>query len=679
MKTKLVLMVLSGVMAGACYGAANDVDAKTEKQWLNYTLPLPHEIAIKRANTVAPSDISIKLAESAGDIGKNAVAQLKQYLKERTGAEPVGSKFEIIIGVLDRDGKVGGIKVDNAAKLKSLPNNDQAYLIQPVGDDKLLLAALKPKGIYYAVQTLRQLLGRQIGKDAVSVPLATIIDWPDMNERGVWNCGYATPGFIPWMASMKLNFTHCWPGLILKKDQPAECTKLPMALIKQARDCAFLLQPHLTHYDYFFRYDSDNLYPEMIGKGDGARNPCYSWGGDFAKCRCPCLATPVFKRLVTEWIESAAAQGAVEVSLWLSERYPCQCECAACLKDGRKQFQKETQASVDAIMAARKKYPDLQGRIFFTLGGGDKATQDTAECLALLPPEIKAEAVYGRNAALDKYAADGHWLATYEGPRIGPGYWTLRYEADSIKERAREYYDAKYSAFYSLSRITAPMEVSGNWEKGFGNYQYGALAEWTWNVKGRNLRQFAEAWATINNYSQPEQFAAWIEIMGPMESFVRNWTYSNIALWLKAADELKNKGATPQWVALLPPPEKMREMLAKCDQALPIAEKISDQSVLLETRYVRTLLQAMTQFRALHGLCLEKDMNNAEKIKALQANAGIFEASIKELDQLNNGLMNIPALDPKNGPEKSTARHAEWTKALMEKVGAAVSAPIKPQ
>ncbi len=32
---------------------------------------------------------------------------------------------------------------------------------------------------------------------AAEIPLAEIYDWPDMDQRGVWNTSIKTPGFIP--------------------------------------------------------------------------------------------------------------------------------------------------------------------------------------------------------------------------------------------------------------------------------------------------------------------------------------------------------------------------------------------------------------------------------------------------------------------------------------------------
>ena len=282
------------------------------------------------------------------------------------------------------------------------------------------------------------------------------------------------------------------------------------------------------------------------------------------------MATPLLQRLVTEWIESAAAQGLREFSIWLSE-HTAQCECAICLKDGRKQMLMETQASIDAIKAALSKYPELRGRIFFTMLFGD-VDKDSSECLAILPREIKAERVYGRNKAFDKFAADGNWLAQYSGPPLGPGYFTVRYMADEVKKSVQEYFDAKYSALYCRGR-TPGSDTSNQWERGFCNYQYSAVAEWSWNAKGRDVRQFAEAWATLNNITPPEQFAAWIEVVQPVESFARYWEKRPTSDWLTVADTSDQGQSNRVWTTKLPEPEKSGPCLPSASKRCPWRRK----------------------------------------------------------------------------------------------------------
>jgi len=194
--------------------------------------------------------------------------------------------------------------------------------------------------------------------------------------------------------------------------------------------------------------------------------------------------------------------------------------------------------------------------------------------------------------------------------------------ADEIKDRIRQYHDAKYSALYCLDRTPGPREVYGHWERIFCSYGYSAVAEWTWNVKGRDMHEFALAWATVNGLTQPERFAAWVDVIRPVASFVRYWELSQTANWIKAAGELSNAKSTPAWIARLHKPDEIKQLLAKCDSALPIAHETEDQSVLLETQYLRTYLQAMVQFRDLHRQCAAADR------KAIESAAKAFLASV---------------------------------------------------
>lgn len=662
---------LFAVFAFAAIAASTQAEGSMiTSNWSNYLVPLPQELAVAREVELVPDQVGLAVAADASAMVTNAVDELRAAYKMQCGRDPVDTAFVIHIGRLDGQGRLNGLLLDGVDRLRQVPYPDQAYLVRPVGSNALAVAGLTDKGVFYGVQTLRQLLtAKSTAKKAV-IPLAVITDWPDMDQRGVWNTSVKTPGFIPWMASLKLNFSHLPTGLILKKDVPAACPPLPMDLIRAAAECAFLLMPHMPHYDYLYRYGAAELYPELIGKGDGARNPCYKWGGSFAKARCPCVATPLLKRIVTEWVESAAAQGASEISLWLSERVPCQCECEECLKDGPRQFQRETKASVDAIMAARIKYPDLKGRIFFTLAGGDGGIKVSEECLALLPPEIKAEKVYSANAAFDKYAADGNWLATYNGPRVGPGYWTLRYEVDAIKKSIDKYYNAKYSALYCLSRgaSLATPGKAGNWEREFGNFHYSALAEWTWNNQGRDIGQFAEAWATINGFAAPGEFGKWIEIMTPVEVYLRGATLGGINAWLQAADKLKIKGLPPVWIADLPAPERMRQMLEACDQAMPLGDQTGNQSVAQETRYARQFLQVTTSFRELYNAISDENLTNPARVQKLNENVKKFDAKIAELDRLYADIIMSAEVDYDDGPKCCAERHAQWVGQLREKV-----------
>ena len=117
----------------------------------------------------------------------------------------------IVLGLCDDKGKlVTNQMAPGAERLSKLPNADQAYRIVPLNDHTLALTATRPQGIYYAVQTLKQLIAAVPSAAAgkITIPLADVTDWPDMAERGMW--GGDVNDDMPWLAQWKMNLieTH---------------------------------------------------------------------------------------------------------------------------------------------------------------------------------------------------------------------------------------------------------------------------------------------------------------------------------------------------------------------------------------------------------------------------------------------------------------------------------------
>ncbi len=200
MKTvSFAMLLLTAFVAGA---AANvrPVTPVEEKALVRHLIPLPHEIRIARMAALAPGDVRITVRPGATEIEKNAAAELSALFRERTGKEPSGNGFEIRIGV--NDSRMGARL---AARLKSLPNHEQAYAVIPDGSGRIVLTGLDGRGVYYAARTFYQLLEASLSRDTAAIPLAEITDWPDLDERGLWNFGQPEV-WIPWMASLKLNY-----------------------------------------------------------------------------------------------------------------------------------------------------------------------------------------------------------------------------------------------------------------------------------------------------------------------------------------------------------------------------------------------------------------------------------------------------------------------------------------
>jgi len=649
--------------------------------WANYLIPLPQEMAVSSTVRIAPDQISFVTPSDASAMVTQAVAELRTAYQKKGECNPAGNDFIIHIGKLAADGRVNGQAVEGAERLKQAPHSDQAYLIRPVGSNALVVAGLNDKGVFYGIQTLAQLLTAKLTKTEAVIPMAVITDWPDMDERGVWNVGYSTPGFIPWMAALKLNYTLLQSGPILKKGEPAQCPPLPMDLIRQATHCAFHLVPHPRHYDFWFSYGDTNLYPELVGKGESARHPDYfrypqneQYHKSLENIRCPCASNPKFQELVADWVRSAAEQGVREVGLWLTELYPCQCACEKCMQDGPHQYVLETKASIAAIKQVQRDYGDLIGRIFIDLTAQtEKEVQDTYACLAMVPPTgVRVEIVFTPNKAFADFAAKGRWLSTYNGPRLVPGPSSggglFRFGvATPMLISVGKYYTNHFSALYCMGQVYVPADIGGNYQKIFGNYQLHALAEWTWNVKGRAPAAFAEAWAIRQGLPAPDRFAAWIGIMEPLEIKVSALNCDDIL-----GKSLKAISAKQPLPAKFPKPELLTNSLAECARAIPLARACGDPSLMEETLLLQTCFQAFSQLADLHKQIFgatEKPLDRKDVERSVQAIKDSLNASVRHLEK----IMALSGIDAKAGPDFVMDRYARQIKVLTEQLDAVAS------
>ena len=134
-----------------------------------HLIPLPREVAAA-ARQAIPQGIRITCASCFTDHEDEFTAQdLTQSLAVRS--IPATGSFTVTLS--------------RVTSLAGLPPEAQpeGYTITPAGSAGLTLAAATPAGLFYAAQTLKQLIEGD-GQAAV-MHLATIRDWPAMKYRGV--------------------------------------------------------------------------------------------------------------------------------------------------------------------------------------------------------------------------------------------------------------------------------------------------------------------------------------------------------------------------------------------------------------------------------------------------------------------------------------------------------------
>ena len=597
------------------------------EQWKRYLLPLPHEITFEGDVECRPESVSVALRPGAGALEKNAASMLEALCPGEEGAKPVGGAFSISIGLVENG--------PDAERLKGLPNCRQAYTIRPEGR-RLVLAALSERGITYGAQTLRQLLEPNLSPDSIRIPLVSVTDWPDLDERGMWN--FPMPEeWIPWMASMKLNYGKMDSTELstVVRGKP-NSARIDRALMEEARLLGFNYVPLITHLNFLHDRGLFRAYPELAGKGDGALAGRYFAHKEGNQHRAPCASNPLLVDILEEWMADIASQGASEVGCWLTER-PAQCECDDCTALG--QFVLEARAFVNAWKRIRPRFPEFDLRIFLST----TTSQRDYRVLAELPPEVRVGRACAAdmervlhlprdltaNPLLDYHASQGRWIASYDVPVNANG----RVETPEFKvpqsspHRIRDYVGhlirRQYSgAFGMMAWVTKGRETCG--------YNVAALAEYSWNLKGRSEREFAAAWATREGYVDVEAFADWSERLGPVAFDVYDSDFPVCYSWGKAVEMVRSKRRPYLGEGMFRYYENEHafdEKVDACRRAIQIASGFESPDCVNETRVVMTYVELARGVYRVAEKVSTRDLADPDVQMELQAALEALEAA----------------------------------------------------
>lgn len=565
----------------------------TTPSWTSYLLPRPQEIRIADSVRCKPSEVGIALRDQAGPIEQQGAAELEALFAEKGRSKPDGRGFTIDIGVAEATSAA-------MARLQRLSRKAQAYLIEPQGRDRLVLTSADERGVYYACQTLIQLLEPEMSRDQVHIPLAEVMDWPDMDERGLWN--FPEPeAWIPWLVTLKLNYgkmasTQLHP---IERGRRNRAT-IDRELLEAARRRAFNYLPYILHLNFLHDCGLFRAYPELAGKGDGALTGRYFAHKAGNQHRVPCASQPLLVQILQEWMEDIAGQGAGEVSCWLSER-PGQCGCLECTAVG--QFVLEARAFVAAWRRAQTHHPNLQIRIFLSTTTPERDYRVLDE----LPPAVKIERACATelervlhrprdlmaNPLLDHYAAEGRWIASYDVPiaangRVDtPEFKVPQRSAHRVRDYIGQLVRRGYSGAYGMMAWGGP-------ERQICSFNIHAVAEWAWNSRGRDEAEFAVAWARREGYAKPEVVAEWAALMGPVEFDVYDSDFPICYSWGRAAAMVQQRqrpylgeGMFRYYLAV----EDFDAKTAVCDRALAIVQDLGEADLAHETQVVRSYVE----------------------------------------------------------------------------------------
>jgi len=609
MKTTVGVAMAMCLSCGAFGQEPEAVSQRSQSDWIRWLIPLPKEVAIPQQLVVPPAAVKLTLLDTS-PASRQAVRKLQQILLTKAGADGTGAGPEIVLGMVDENGKVGGLAVPDAARLATLPLADQAYLIRSLPDGKIVLAARTSAGLFYAATTYAQLLESAFKGDLVSLPLATITDWPDLEERGLW--GGSSVRDIEWMAARKMN--------ALEFHSPHSVTpegkmvgEVSPARLGRGRTHAMKMIPIISHINLMGRRGVFRAYPELRGKGKKAI--AKSNGQDIY---APCASQPKLREVLAGWLVDFAKDEQVrDICCWLGELSQT-CECEDCTKTG--QFVAETKAFVEAWKIARKQVPDLRIRILLTQG----SYTTNEQVLAIIPPEIGVTYYDGGRTydsskepmiypLLEDFAAKDRWLGVY--PQLTPSWrivspWSA---PQFIKARMTEFHEKKLRC---LIGYVVP-------DNRLYDFNVTAAAEWSWNANGRDEREFAIAWATRNRLKQPELVAEWAMITGEI-----GWDFygaRGVERYFRRpqaiAALLKNQAPLPYGDGMfryIPSREHLLRNHARSLEAIRMATDIGTAGMVGESKAIETYYRMLVALADMARVLAENPVVGMDQRAALQ-------------------------------------------------------------
>ncbi|MCA9448093.1 MAG: hypothetical protein KC931_13330, partial [Candidatus Omnitrophica bacterium] len=648
-----LLTLFVGVVGVEAIGSATaDVSGAEEMDWIRHLLPLPKEVEIHHQSRFPVTSLAIRVAENAKSRESFAKSRILEALKQNESA--ISAKFTVLVGLLDQDGKLEGIEVPGGKRLIDLPNSAQAYRIARIDGTTLAVCALQPEGLSFGIRTLCQLLKVGMDGETINIPMVSITDWPDLEERGVWNYPQNSE-WIEWMSEMKLNYGNLNPDV--KEIVRGETNRMTLdtELIGFAEERGFRLTPQIVHLNFLHGYGLFRAYPELAGLGDEALAGRYFAHKQGPQHRVPDASNPILIDILAEWMEDLANQGSMDICCWLTER-PATDTRRAALEEG--QFVLEARAFVKAWEKAKKNHPDLEIRIFISTITDERYYKIYDE----LPSDLKIfrccvtdmERVRHlprdlfRNPLLDHYADQGRWIGTYDVPlNVNGNVETPEFKIphrspDRIKDYVIQLVERQYRAGIGMMAWHRhAMKICG--------VKFAALAEWGWNSRGRSIEEFNLAWATREGFEAPEEAAKWLTLMGPVEWDVFDSEFPICYSWGQFIEIVKERafpilGETVH--RYYRSPESFDEKIAVCDRALELAEAFEDANYANETRVVRSYIRLA---KAIHRVA---ELRATDPLTSLE----IQDEMKKRLARLEEaGRENVTAIEKwrnELGPEE---------------------------
>lgn len=582
--------------------------------WSDRVIPLPQQMQILGSVRVRAGEIGLRAD------GFDACPYRQPALKTAVGllrafalAERAGERFTIRLRLAEADAPI--------CPQITGPRGAQAYSIQPLVEGiGVELAANAPIGLLYAARTLAQLVRPPDGvtpQMELELPLAEIKDWPDIEERGEW--GGNAESDLPWTAQWKLNTLEAMGGAAINgRGQPE--MRISRDLFREGAELGVKIVPIIFHLEQIAQSAGLMTRADITSTSD----PNKPLPSDYMPGLC--MSSPATQTLVEGWFSAAAKiEGVTDVMVWLSED-AAPCFCPNCI--GKEPFGLEVACLVAAYRRVQACYPQLRLRLLTTQGSYDV----NGSILAATPEDVGISYYDGRRTydssrqpmiypLMEDYARSGRWLGVY--PQITHVFRTvLPWTGPQFMQfRGQEFAD---KGLRNVIGYTVPSNR-------YHEFNVMALAEWTWNARGRSPEEFARAYAVHKGLADPDRYVRWAMLAG-----ASGWLLAESRLTITAIYDraLATKGA--EYFAKrfeefgLMQPDALNGALAQAREAHDLARQLADADAIGESAVSLAGLEAFDALQRLAALLEAKDEGARPLLDQLDRCAAIWRGRILE-------------------------------------------------
>lgn len=575
--------------------------------WLDRLMPLPKEIAVRGSLTLPARRIVVACEAEESPPVRTAVGLLSSFARGETRDAALTMHLALL---KDAPVRVPG---RTAWRLRALPNREQAYCIyyaphQRLGREMWLIANT-PQGLLYAARTLTQLVRPPAGLEPetrLDVPLAQILDWPDLSERGQWGGNVADD--LAWTSQWKLNVVEVSAGPAVDAGGKPVVNMSP-ELLEQGARLGVKVVPYIAHLEQLSRYAGLMEREEYTSTPD----PSKPLPSDYTPGMC--MSSPATQELVRAWLAAIAALPEVtDICVWLSEdAAPCFCE--HCL--GKEPFGLEVACIVSALRKVQQERPRARLRLLTTQGSypvNDKIIAATPRDVGITYYDGGRTYDSSRKPMiyplLEEYAQSGGWLGVY--PQITHAWRTVFPWSGPqfLRYRAQEFADKRLDCMIGYA-------VPSN---RFHEFNVAAMAEWTWNSRGRSPEEFARAYATGTGICDPDLFSRWAVPAGEA-----GWALaeSRLLLTLIFDPAFGLTGSVPFdhrfQAASIAQVEELAEAIAAARQARELARQAGITDMIDESECALAGLEAFRVMRLLSGLLRAPSLDDEQRTELAES------------------------------------------------------------